>query len=88
MQAIGARQWPEAIADMLPLVDDVLLVEDDRIVDAMRLAHRHVGVVLEPSGALGIAALLNDPSMFSGQRVATVLCGGNLTEADMRAYLT
>lgn len=79
---------PEAIADMLPLVDDVLLVEDDRIVDAMRLAHRHVGVVLEPSGALSIAALLNDPAMFGGQRVATVLCGGNLTEADIRAYLT
>jgi threonine dehydratase len=85
---IGIRvPIPEAVADMRGLVDDVLLVEDAAILDAMRLAHRHTGLVLEPSGAAGMAALVADPSRFAGQRLATILCGGNLTEAQIREWL-
>lgn len=77
----------EAVADMLPLVDEVRMVDDAVIVDAMRLVQRHVGVVTEPAGVLGVAALLADRSSFSGKRVATVLCGSNLAEEDLRRYL-
>jgi len=77
----------EAVEDMLPLVDDVLQVDDRRITEAMWLIHRHAGVVTEPAGALGIAALLADPATLAGKRVATVLCGGNLTAEDARQYL-
>ncbi|GLQ99099.1 threonine dehydratase [Dyella mobilis] len=79
---------PEAVADMLPLVDDVLQVDDAVIVDAMRLVHRHAGVVTEPAGALGIAALLADTATYAGKRVATLLCGGNLADEDVRRYLS
>jgi threonine dehydratase len=68
---------PEAVADMHGLVDDVLLVDDDLARRGMDLALRHAGLVLEPAGALGLAALLADPGRFAGRRVATVLCGGN-----------
>lgn len=78
---------PEAVQDMLPLVDDVLLVDDTSMVHAMRLAHRHMGLVLEPSGALGIAAIAENPAQFQGKLVATVLCGGNLAPVDVRKYL-
>jgi threonine dehydratase len=47
----------------------------------MRLVHRHLGVVVEPSGAVGVAAILDDPKRFAGRRVATILCGGNLSPA-------
>ncbi len=67
-------------------MDDVLLVEDDLTIEAMRLAHQHLGLVLEPSGAVGIAALLKS-SPFQGKRVATVLCGGNLTPEQMERWL-
>ena len=76
----------EALEDLKGLVDDILLVEDDWTLQAMRLAHRHLGLVLEPSGAVGLAALLKF-ARFEGQRVATILCGGNLTEEQMKAWL-
>ena len=49
--------FEEAVTDMVGLVDDMLLVEDDQMVTAMRLAMNELGVVLEPSGAAGLAAL-------------------------------
>jgi threonine dehydratase/peptide deformylase len=78
---------PEALEDLAGLVDEVLLVDDDRIVDAMRLVHAHAGLVLEPSGAVGVAALLQHRARFEGASVATVLCGGNLAEADRASLL-
>lgn len=84
---IGVRiPVPEALEDLKGIVDDVLLVEDEVTIEAMRLAHQHLGLVLEPSGAVGIAALMKHPQ-FKGQRVATVLCGGNLTPEQMERWL-
>lgn len=84
---IGVRvPVPEALEDLKGIVDDILLVEDDITVEAMRLAHQHLGLVLEPSGAVGVAALMDNPQ-FKGKRVATVLCGGNLTGEEMRRWL-
>jgi len=39
------------------LADDILLVEDHALIAAMQQAHRELGVVLEPAGAAGLAAL-------------------------------
>jgi threonine dehydratase len=85
---IGVRvPVPQALADMHGLVDDALLVGEDSIMQAMRLLHEHAGLVVEPSGAVGIAALLEYPDMFRDQRVGTIVCGGNLTVEQMRAWL-
>jgi threonine dehydratase len=85
---IGVRvPIPEAVADMTGLVDDVRLVEDADIVAAMRLVFRKAGLVTEPSGAAGVAAILARPADFKGRRVATIICGGNLTEEQARDWL-
>jgi threonine dehydratase len=78
---------PEVLADMQGTVDDVLQVRDESLVQGMRLLHQHVGLVVEPSGAVGIAALLEQRERFAGQRVATVICGGNLTPDQMQQWL-
>jgi threonine dehydratase len=77
----------EAVQDMQGIIDDALLVSDDGMIEAMRLANRHLGLVLEPSGAAGIAAVLENRARFSGQTVATILCGGNLTAEQMATWL-
>ena len=77
---------PEAVADLDGLVDDVTLVEDAHIVAAMRLALGEAGLVLEPAGAVGIAAVLADPDRFAGRAVAAVLCGSNATLDQLRAF--
>lgn len=85
---IGVRvPVPEALADLAGLVDDIVLVEDELMLAAMRLAHQELGLVLEPSGAAGTAAVLANPDRFRGQLVGTILCGGNLTPEQMREWL-
>jgi threonine dehydratase len=85
---IGVRiPVPEALEDMRDLVDDAILVSDETIVKAIRLLHCHAGVVAEPSGAVGVAAILEQPEMFSDLLVGTIVCGGNLTMEQMQAWL-
>jgi threonine dehydratase len=85
---IGVRiPVPQALRDMEGLIDEALLVSEGAILEGMRLIHQHVGVVPEPSAAVGVAALLENRERFAGRRVATVLCGGNLTPEQMAAWL-
>jgi threonine dehydratase len=85
---IGVRvPIPEALGDLQGLVDDAILVSEEEIVEGMRLLHRHAGVVAEPSGAAGIAALLHQGEAYRGQLVGTIVCGGNLTPDQMRQWL-
>jgi threonine dehydratase len=72
---------------MKGLVDGARLVEEKSILQAMKLLHEHTGLIVEPSGAVGIAALLENKSDFRSQQVATILCGGNLTQTQMKEWL-
>jgi threonine dehydratase len=81
------RPFPEALFDLLGLVDDILLVDDDVLVTAMRLAHREIGVVLEPAGAASLAALLTNRQRFRGHMIGAILTGGNLTTEQMAVWL-
>jgi threonine dehydratase len=80
--------FPEALARLRASIDEILLVDDSALVQGMRLAHDELGLVLEPAGAAGLAALETHRADFRGQSVATVLTGGNLTVEQMRQWLT
>ncbi|HVN13354.1 MAG TPA: threo-3-hydroxy-L-aspartate ammonia-lyase [Kineosporiaceae bacterium] len=60
------------------LVDDVVTVTDDQLVDAMRFVAERMKLVVEPTGALGIAAALNGAVAVRGWRVGVVASGGNV----------
>ncbi|MBK5256588.1 MAG: pyridoxal-phosphate dependent enzyme [Vicinamibacteria bacterium] len=68
---------PEALSDMHGLVDDVILVEDEVTRQAMGLVLSHTGVVVEPAGALGVAAIMGNKVRFADRQIATILSGGN-----------
>ncbi|MGZ8411985.1 MAG: pyridoxal-phosphate dependent enzyme, partial [Gemmatirosa sp.] len=78
---------PQALDDLRGVVDEVVLVDDATILEAMRLVHRHVGLVVEPAGVVGVAAALAYPELVRGALAATPLCGGNLTPEQMRDWL-
>lgn len=78
----------EAVEQMRNVVDDILLVEDAAIVQAMRLILHHAGLVTEPAGALAFAALLVHGSAYTGRQVAAPLCGANITPEQFRAWLS
>ena len=77
---------PEAVADLRGTVDEVLLVSDDAIERAMRLVFQHAGLLVEPAGVAGLAALLEHPGLREG-RAATVLCGSNLSDEQVARWL-
>lgn len=79
---------PEALNDMKGLTDEALMVKEASIVQGMKLLHLHAGLVPEPSAAVGIAAILENRDMFEGKRVGTIICGGNLTEAQIKDLLS
>ena len=82
-----SRPHPEAVTDLTGYVDDIILAEDDEMLGAMRLAHQELGVVLEPSGAAGLGALMGSRERFHDQLVAVILTGGNLTAEQIRQWL-
>ncbi|HEX2688629.1 MAG TPA: pyridoxal-phosphate dependent enzyme, partial [Kofleriaceae bacterium] len=75
-----------SVADLHGLVDDVLLVDDEALILAMRLVHDHAGLVTEPSGVAGLAAILGNPRAFEGATIATVLTGSNVTYEQLQAW--
>jgi threonine dehydratase len=83
----GRCPIPEVLEDLLEVLDDVVLVGEDSIKAGMGAIHEHAGLVVEPSAALGVAALLEDRERFAGRRVATILCGSNVGRADFAAWV-
>ncbi len=60
------------------LVDEIALVGDDEIRDAMRFAFERLKIVVEPSGATPLAALLNGRAGTLPRRVGVIISGGNV----------
>ncbi|HET9318362.1 MAG TPA: pyridoxal-phosphate dependent enzyme [Bryobacteraceae bacterium] len=84
-----ARRCPvnTVLDDLLVVADDIALVEEDNIIAGMRMLYRRAGLIVEPSAALGIAAILEDPSSYTDKRVATIICGGNVIPADFERWV-
>lgn len=88
---IIADDAPETIADGLkvPLKDltwhfvrnhvaDILTVSEAEIIAAMELIWKRLKIVMEPSSAVPLAAVLKNPELFAGQRVGIIITGGNV----------
>ena len=86
-----AQTSPDTIADGLltslgkrnfaiisRLVDDIVLVDEAGIIEAMELIWTRTKLLVEPSGAVGVAAVLSHRGRFANRRVVTVLTGGNV----------
>ncbi|MEV0842314.1 pyridoxal-phosphate dependent enzyme [Actinocatenispora sera] len=79
----GRYPIPAVLEDLLQVADDAVLVREASIVAGMRLLLDRAGLVVEPSAALGIAAVLEDRDRFAGRHVVTIVCGSNV---DLDAY--
>jgi len=60
------------------LVDDVVLVDEDDIEQAILMLLEIEKTVVEGAGAVGLAAVMKDKARFAGRHVGLVLCGGNI----------
>lgn len=72
--SLGTRNFPILRAHLAR----VALASEESIVRAMRLLWERAKLVVEPSGAVPLAALLEDPGELRGRRLGVVLSGGNV----------
>lgn len=96
LETPGADTIADGIAVRVPIArtlallrrccDQVVAVSEQHLLDAMTLLHRHLGRVVEPAGAAGLAALLAEPRRYAGRRVATIVSGANIATS-LRARL-
>jgi threonine dehydratase len=66
---------PDSLIRVKAFVDDVVLVDDDDLRAAQELIAEAVGVLVEPAGAAGVAAVRRYGSDVAGERVAVLLTG-------------
>jgi threo-3-hydroxy-L-aspartate ammonia-lyase len=69
-------------------VRDVLTVDDEELLRATFLLWERMKIVVEPTGALGAAALLEGRAEVRGKRVGVILSGGNADIAALCRYLS
>jgi threonine dehydratase len=82
-QALGQLTFPVIQA----LVDDIVTVTDDQLIEAMRFAAARMKMVVEPTGALAMAAAMQGVVDVRGKRVGVVISGGNVDIAQLARYL-
>lgn len=66
--------------------NDVILVSEDEIISACQLVLERMKIVIEPSSATVVAALLKD-ERFKGKKVCCVLSGGNIDMSSLFSFL-
>ncbi|MBC3541110.1 pyridoxal-phosphate dependent enzyme [Rufibacter sediminis] len=59
-------------------VDQIIRVEETEITAAMKLIWERLKIIVEPSSAVALAALLREKEMYSGQKIGVILSGGNV----------
>ena len=69
------------------LVDDLVLVDEGDIEQAVLMLLEIEKTVVEGAGAAGVAALLGDRPRFAGRKVGLVLCGGNIDPLLLQAII-
>jgi threonine dehydratase len=74
LSSMGKRNF----AVMREHVAGVLTASEAAIIEAMRLIWTSMKIIVEPSGAVPLAAMLQHPEAFAGRRVGMILSGGNV----------
>jgi threonine dehydratase len=69
------------------LLDDIVTVTEEAIIEAMRFTFGRMKIVIEPSGAVTLAALRSGAVHAAGRRSVAVVSGGNIDPATFAAYL-
>jgi threonine dehydratase len=87
--SLGApRCEPYSLALNQRFVDEVVLVSDDQIRDAMRLLFRSAKLVVEPAAAASLAALMFPlRERLAGKRIGLVICGANVDAGTFAEHL-
>lgn len=82
------RPIPAVLDDLLAVLDDVITVAESSIITGIATLFSLAGLVVEPSAALGIAAIAENRSRFAHRNVVTVICGNNIDSESFAKWVT
>jgi threonine dehydratase len=74
LTSLGSLTFPI----LLELVDDILIAKEESIIEAMKLIWERMKIIIEPSSAVPLAALLDNKIDLKNKKVAIILSGGNV----------
>ena len=74
LTSLGQRNF-SIISEM---VDDIVTVSEEKIIEAMRLVWERIKIIIEPSSAVPLGAILEGKIKVEGKRTGIILSGGNL----------
>ena len=74
LTSLGERNF----AIIMDNVDDIVTVSEEKIIEAMRMIWERMKIVVEPSSAVSLAAILENKVDIQGKKVGIILSGGNL----------
>jgi len=78
-EGIAVKQPGEINLEIIKrLVDDIIIVTEDQIEEAINLLLTIEKTVTEGAGAAGLAAVMGNPELFTNQKTAVILCGANI----------
>lgn len=63
---------------LLRYMEDIITVEEQEIIDAMRLIWERMKIIIEPSCAVPLAAVLREKERFRGKKIGIIITGGNV----------
>ncbi|MEQ6123876.1 pyridoxal-phosphate dependent enzyme [Pseudotenacibaculum sp. MALMAid0570] len=63
---------------ILEHVEQIIRVSEEEIVAAMRLVWERMKIIIEPSSAVAVAAVLYNQKVFQGKKVGVIISGGNV----------
>ena len=72
--AVGIRNF----AIMREYVDEILTVKEESIIEAMRLVWERMKIIIEPSSAVALAAVVERKRDFEGKKIGIIISGGNV----------
>jgi len=74
LTSLGDKTFP-IIRDY---VEKIVRVEEDEIVSAMRLIWERMKLIVEPSSAVALAAIIKEKEKYQGKKIGIILSGGNV----------
>jgi len=74
LTSLGERNF----AIILEKVDDIVTVSEEKIIEAMRLVWERMKIIIEPSSAVPLAAILENKVAVTGKRAGVIISGGNV----------
>jgi threonine dehydratase len=74
LTSLGDKTFPL----IMRLVDEIVTVSEDSIILAMKLIWERMKIIIEPSSAVPMAAILENQKIFTNKKVGIILSGGNL----------